>query len=140
MPSPKAFLRQIAQFGLDPKKAYTKSDVGHDGNIKRRIEAPAQVVKNKVEEPEVVTKEEAPKTQTAGVKKETPAAADLAPKTDKSVKTVTAKSTDTKKIETPTASQKSGVNISDENTVESKEKSESAVVTDQGTVSTPKLA
>lgn len=140
MPSSKAFLRQMAQFGLDPKKAYNKGDIGHDGTIKRRIAAPTEVIKSKVEEPEVVVaQEEKPKPQSAEVKP-APAAAELAPKTDKSVKTVTVKSTDTKKIETPAASQKSGVNISDENNVESKEKSESTVVTDQGTVSTPKLA
>ncbi len=34
MPSPKAFLRDVHDFDLDPKKAYTKDHLGPDGRIK----------------------------------------------------------------------------------------------------------
>ena len=35
MPSPKAILRQIKDSGLDPKKAYSQSDIGPNGKIKK---------------------------------------------------------------------------------------------------------
>ena len=41
MPSPKAFLRDIVDYGLDPSKSYTKDHVT-DGRVKPRVETPAK--------------------------------------------------------------------------------------------------
>ncbi len=44
MPSPKAFLRDIHDFDLNPKKSYTKDDIGPDGRIKATNEPDQDVV------------------------------------------------------------------------------------------------
>jgi len=119
----------MAQFGLDPLKAYTKVDVGSDGHIKKRITHPV-VTPAKVEEP--APKEEAPKAKPAEVEK--PASVvPPAPKSDKSVKPTPAKPVvEAKKVEAPTAPQATGEKASDESTVEPKESTKLATATDVG--------
>jgi hypothetical protein len=121
----------MAQFGLDPLKAYTKQHVGSDGHIRNRVERPAVVVHPvKVEAP--VTKEEAPQAKPTEVEK--PASAvPPAPKSDKSVKPAPAKPVaEAKKVEAPTAPQATGEKASDESTVDPKESTKPATTPDAG--------
>jgi hypothetical protein len=116
MPSPKAFLRQIAQFNLDPRKPYTKKDEGSDGHIRNRVPIPD--VKKKIEESDL-SNDEVSKKKSVEVT-ESASTASGTPKNDKSVKPVSKKSDkEVKKVET--TSQVVGVKASDESTVEPKE-------------------
>lgn len=129
MPAPKAFLRQQHQFNLDPKKAYTKSDIGSDGHIKNRVAAPVAPVKKEDLKP--MPKETAPKAKpTEAVKPAS--AAPSAPKSDKSVKPAPAKPVaEVKKVEAA-KSQATGEKASDESTVEPKEGTDPAPASDVG--------
>lgn len=127
MPAPKAFLRQMAQFNLDPKKAYTKADVGNDGHIKVRVERPVVASEQKS-----VSKEEAPKAKPTEVEKPA-SAAPPAPKSDKSAKPTPVKPVvQVKKVEAAKAPQAMGEKASDESTVEPKESTDPAAPTDAG--------
>lgn len=119
----------MAQFGLDPLKAYTKGDVGSDGHIRKRVPHPPVIVA-KVEEPKPT--EEAPKAKPTEAEK--PASVvPPAPKSDKSVKAAPAKpAAEVKKVEAPTAPQATGEKASDESTVDPKESTDSATATDAG--------
>ena len=128
MPAPKAFLRQQHQFNLDPKKAYTKSDIGSDGQINNRVERPAVTPAPKP----VPKKEEAPKAKPTEAVKPV-SAAPSTPKSDKSAKPVSVKPVAAaKKVEVAKAPQATGEKASDESTVESKEGTDPATPTDVG--------
>lgn len=121
----------MAQFGLDPLRAYTKQNIGSDGHIRNRVAHPV-VIPAKVEDPKPTPKEEAPKTKATEVEK--PASvAPPAPKSDKSVKPAPAKpAAEAKKVEAPTAPQATGEKASDESTVEPKESTKLATAVDVG--------
>ncbi len=121
----------MAQFNLDPKKAYTKGDVGSDGHIRNRVTRPAEIPA-KIEEPKPAVKEEAPKAKPTEAEKPA-SSAPPAPKSDKSVKPAPAKpAAEAKKVEAPTAPQATGVKASDESTVEPKESTDPATAPDAG--------
>lgn len=124
MPAPKSFLRQMAQFNLDPKKAYTKADVGHDGHIRSRVERPAVVTPAPKPTPK---KEEAPKAKPTEAVKPV-SAAPSAPKSDKPAKPIA----EVKKVEAAKVPQATGEKASDESTVEPKESTDPAAPTNAG--------
>jgi hypothetical protein len=118
MPAPKSFLRQQAQFNLDPRKAYSKDDMGHDGHIKVRINH--IIVKSSEKEQMLEPKKEEPKVKPTVVEKSTPTVpSDSKSESDK-VSTVKP-TVEEKKVETSTTSQVTGDKASGESTVDSKE-------------------
>lgn len=61
MPSPKAFLRDIADYNLDPNKSYTKSSLDNAGRVK--VHRGATIVEKKAAEPAVEVKPEPKKVE-----------------------------------------------------------------------------
>lgn len=107
MPSPKSFLRQLAEQNLNPKKAYTKSDFDKDGKLKQKqvvemqLEAKVEEVKS---EDTLLDSETSKKEQLTDVEKITMSAAASNSKSQKSTKKET------------TVSQKIGETVSVKNT------------------------
>lgn len=119
MPASKAFLRQMAQFNLDPKKAYTKSDIGSDGHIKVRIANPTVISEKEDNTPKPVQKEKTPKKKSTEDKN----SVDTLRLDKKDIKSQDKSVSDEQKLETINESQVTGDNTSDESNVKSKEES-----------------
>ena len=130
MSSSKAILRQISERNLDPKKAYTKSDVGGDGHIKRSITA--SVIEPKVEEAQSSLNEELPKEKEI-LKKQVEVEVDLASTASsvsksKSIKSALVKPVvEVNKVKAPIVPALTGDKASGENVVESQKDTVSEV-------------
>ncbi len=119
MPASKAFLRQMAQFNLDPKKAYTKSDIGSDGHVRARTANPTVISEKEDNTPKPVQKEKTPKKKSTEDKN----SVDTLRLDKKDIKSQDKSVSDEQKLETTNESQVTGDNTSDESNVKSKEES-----------------
>lgn len=107
MPSPKPFLRQLAEQNLNPKKAYTKSDFDKDGKLKQKQAAETEVKVDEVKpEDTLLDSETDKKDQLSDVEKTI--ASSAAESNSKSHKST--------KKETTLVSQKTGETVSVKNT------------------------
>lgn len=140
MPSSKAVLRQIFERNLNPKKAYTKSDIGGDGHIKKSVTAnvtePIKSVLNEEVLKEVDSLKKSVETEENSVS--TTSSVSKSSKHVKSgfVKTVV----EVNKVKASTTPPLTGDKASDENVVESKKDTVSQVAASVGVDESTKLA
>lgn len=144
MPSSKAVLRQIFERNLNPKKAYTKSDIGGDGHIKKSVTA--NVTEPKLEEVKSVSNEETLKEvdslkKSVETEENSVSTTSSVSKSSKHVKSGFVKTVvEVNKVKASTTPPLTGDKASDENVVESKKDTVSQVAASVGVDESTKLA